>query len=147
MVTPTWHDRERRILEHIVQAWEDGRRAEVDDIALAVDLDHGQAVRVVGALHRDGYVTGVEVGAEDPDLIALIEPTPKARRAVGQWPTLGGELYDGLIAALDERITNESDERQRTRLQRARSALADVGRDVVASALVEAVKLGTGLGG
>lgn len=41
MITPTWQDRERRILEHIVQAWEDGRQAEVDEIAQALDLSSG----------------------------------------------------------------------------------------------------------
>jgi hypothetical protein len=75
MVTPTWQDRERRILEHIVQAWEDGRQAEVDEIAQALDLEYDKAVRVVGTLYRAGYITGVQPGIEDPDLVCMIEPT------------------------------------------------------------------------
>lgn len=145
MVTLTWQDRERRILEHVLQAWEDGEYAQIDDIAQAVELDHDKAMRVVEVLRDEGYVTAAGV-LNDPHLVD-IEPTAKARRAVGQWPTPADELYDRLIAVLDERIANEPDERERTRLQRARNALADVGRNVIASALVEAMKYGAGLSG
>jgi DNA-binding MarR family transcriptional regulator len=145
MTTSTWQDRELRILNHVVQAWEDGEYAEVADIAEALDLDYDQAVRVVDVLRKDDYLTGVGV-AEDPCLLH-IEPTAKARRAVDQWPMPGSEMYDRLLQVLDERIAAEPDERKRTRLQRFRDGAADVGRSALGGVLVELGKFGAGMAG
>ena len=98
MVTPTWQDRELRILEHVVQAWEDGGYAEVADIAEAIDLGYKQTVRVVNALRGDGYLTGVGV-AEDPHLLR-IEPTAKAREATRQRPA--ADPISGVPIDIDE---------------------------------------------
>jgi DNA-binding MarR family transcriptional regulator len=140
----TWQHRELRILNHVVQAWEDGEYAAVADIAEALDLDYDQVVRVVDVLRKDDYLTGVGV-AEDPYLLH-IEPTAKARRAVDQWPMPGAEMYDRLLALLDERIAAETDEPTRTRFQTFRDGAADVGRSALGGILVELMKFGAGMG-
>lgn len=145
MVTPTWNDRERRILEHVVQAWEDDEYAEVPDIAEALDLDYGQVVRVVDVLRKDDYITGIGV-AQNPGLLH-IEPTSKARRAVDQWPTPGAELYDRLLEVLDERIAAEPDAAKRGRLASFRRGAAEMGRDTLSSVLADVlVRIGSGIG-
>jgi erythromycin esterase-like protein len=52
LVTPTWQDRERRILDHVVWVWEQNERAEVADVAEALGLDYALTVRVVDELRR-----------------------------------------------------------------------------------------------
>ncbi len=105
--------------------WERNERAEVADIAEALGLDYALTVRVVDELRKDGQLTGVEV-AQDPYLLR-IEPTAKARRELGQWPTRGDELYDRFIAVLAERIAAEPDEAKRTRLEELLGVADDVG--------------------
>jgi hypothetical protein len=95
--------------------------------------------------HEAGYLTGVTV-AQSPYLLR-IQPTTEARRASGQWPMPGAEMYDRLLQVLDERIAAEPDERKRARLQRARASIADVGRGVFAGLIVEAMKFGAGMAG
>jgi DNA-binding IclR family transcriptional regulator len=50
MTTSTWHDRELRILELVIEADGRGEHLEVADVAEALSLDEETAVRVVDNL-------------------------------------------------------------------------------------------------
>ena len=115
------------------------RRNERADIAEALGLDYALTVRVVDELRKDGQFTGVEV-AQDPYLLR-IEPTAKARRELGRWPTRGDELYDRFIAV----IAAEPDEAKCTRLEKLLGVADDVGRSALGGVLVEVAKLGAGI--
>jgi DNA-binding MarR family transcriptional regulator len=98
-----------------------GEHLEVADIADVLSLDEDTAVRVVDSLQEAGYLTGVTV--DQPPYLLRIQPTTEARRASGQWPVPGSEMYDRLLQVLDERIAAEPDERAPACSRRVRQSL------------------------
>lgn len=72
----------------------------------------------------------------------LIPPmlTERGARAVGLWPS--DDPYELLVALLDRQIAAEDSDDERTRLQRLRATVRDVGKGTVTALLVELIKAG-----
>jgi len=96
----------------------------------------------VQGLVEGGYLTGTD--SDDASVpyegFFNLRLTPEGRRRVGQWPTDPAEAF---LAALDRRIDAETDDEARSRLQRARTALGGLAREVLAEVLVAAGKWAT----
>lgn len=108
--------------------------------------------------------TGITVDVIDPEVTRLLESgflrgecrrvmgpadhwcvlnpvlTEKGARAIGMWPS--EDPYEALVALLESRIREETDEDQRSRLRKLRDSLREVGKGVAVGVLTELVKLG-----
>jgi hypothetical protein len=78
------------------------------------------------------------VGFGDPPVMFFIKLTEKGRQEVAGWPVAPGADFGAkLLDELERRIANAGDEEERTRLQRFRDAVADVGKGVVTGILAD----------
>ena len=144
----SWN-RARPVLTAVVQRWEQlGAADAVDTDAIAADMGEemtgAEVRRTLELLERDGYLDAQhEAGTDGP---IAVTPEPKALHALRAWPTGAGdaEIVQGLLAALDEAIEGASDPEEQSRLRRLRSAAADVGKSVLAGAIVAAGKMAAG---
>jgi hypothetical protein len=102
--------------------------------------------RVLGRLHKIGYIAGPTV-TNDPVPVSIRETEKGLQQAKG-WP--GGDprlQVEGLLAILDERIADpETPEQQRGLLRRIRDAVGEVAPRLMAQILVEYANR-QGLGG
>jgi hypothetical protein len=73
----------------------------------------------------------------------ILNVSASAYRATGAWPS-PETAADRLIAALEERIANATNDEERTRWQRIRDGFLGAGRDVIVD--VAAAMLGGQLG-
>jgi DNA-binding MarR family transcriptional regulator len=137
----TWNEREAPILEAIWAAEEVGERPGPEQLADLVGLDVTVVARAVTALVDAKYVAG----AEDSSLadrfaqynaLWLLE---RGRRAIGQWPPGPGDAF---LVTLNRLIAAETDPEERSRLAKLRDAAADVGKQVLAGAIVAAGQAG-----
>ena len=140
----TWASRERPILEAILAIEEAGKdRMTSVDLAAAVGLAEAEAIRGINALEEAGYVAwSSRAGVGRSKIYLLPRLLERGRREVGQWPSDG---FDALIRLLDERIKAEPEPVEKGRLERFRSAVLDLGRDVLADVLSRAIGGGLGL--
>jgi hypothetical protein len=99
------------------------------DVSVALDL-----------LEQDGWVDAeFEMGSDGP---IAATPSPKALQLLRGWPTHASDtaIVRGLLDALDEAIEDASDPEEKTRLRKVRDAAGDVGKSVLAGAIVAAGK-------
>jgi len=100
------------------------------------EFDSATVRRALELLEQDGWLEAeLELGAEGPISVA---PKPRALQLLRGWPTDAGEaaIVRGLLDALDEAIANTSDPEEKTRLQKLRGAAGDVGKSVLAGAIL-----------
>lgn len=103
---------------------------DVRDVAKAMDAMDGAYFRV------QRYMSG-----GDPSPWHVSEFTPKARRAVGQWPT-PENVADRLLAALEQAASETADEEERGRFRRAADSLKGLGRDVLPEVIANVITKG-----
>jgi len=137
MADPTWTTRERPILEAVRAAEEAGEdlsgaaRGAMPDAPIAL---YG---RTIQSLAADDYLDASVrfQGNGEPYLVIVTGLAPRGRRAIGQWPSedVGAELE----RVLTEQIAGEHDPERKSRLERLRATVADVGLDIMKSVLVE----------
>jgi hypothetical protein len=143
MVEETWRDQELPILEAVGAGEVRGELLDSLSAGAAAGLTGSAAARAVQALVENGYL----VGAYDDDISVIYEGyfnlrlTGEGRRAVGQWPA---DPATRLLAELDRRIAAEADPGMRLRLERARSTLGDMGKQVLAEVLATVLTRGIG---
>jgi hypothetical protein len=144
MASGTWATHEIPILEAIADRSTSRGGPRFEDIIEATGLQAPEAQLSLRRLYDAGYIDGQDVsgfgdaGFEMLD-IRLLEP---ALRVVGIWPR---EPYDELLAVLERRIADESDEVRRGKLERLRDAIGSVGQGVATSVITEVVKRSVGL--
>jgi hypothetical protein len=69
--------------------------------------------------------------------------TDKGLQATAGWPSSEAEAFvQGMLAAFDERIASATDPDERSRLSRARDALASLGREILAEIIAGQVTRG-----
>ena len=144
MVDSTWTTRELPILEAVIAAQERG-----DDVnaaaRTAVDIDGKLYGEVVDSLRLDGYLDAIvqRNGAHRIFAAVIQGPLPRARRAVGQWPS--EDAGTELVRVLEDRMADATPE-ERSKLERARDALQSLGGKLLTSIAIEYVKRETSLG-
>jgi predicted ArsR family transcriptional regulator len=114
----------------------------VGDLADAVGASpedtYEELVRLVGAGYLTAEITpylGTPVARYNVFNPQLEE---RGARAVGKWPP--EEMYDALLAQLERRLEATTDAEARGRLERFRTALADIGKSTASALLVEVMK-------
>lgn len=90
--------------------------------------------RTLRSLERAGYISGHDASTMTGFGMMAITLEEKGRRAVGQWPS--SDPADAFVRALHRMLATESDPDERDRLQRLRDAAVDVGKQVLAGAVV-----------
>ena len=136
-VTSTWNEREVPILEAVYAIEEQGNGAQSRGLAEITGLELGVAMRAVAALVESQHLAGSDVPSmadRFPDYINL-RLLERGRRAIGQWPPGPGDAF---LVALNRLIAAETDPDERSRLTRLRDAAVDVGKQVLAGAVVAA---------
>jgi DNA-binding MarR family transcriptional regulator len=133
----TWNEREIPILEAVWSAEEAGDRAATGDIAGATGIERDSVARGIASLIEAGYLAGKDWSslADRFPEYALLRLRERGRRAIGQWPPDVGESF---LVALNRLIAAEEDPAERARLAKLRDAAADVGKQVLAGAVVAA---------
>ena len=147
--TDTSWERLRHVLVAVVEEWE-GRGARepvaTETIVTALaEVSHESDVRVaIDLLEQGGWLSGeFEMGTEGP---IEVTPTPKALEEARGWPAHATDtaVVATLLRALDEAIERAQDPEEKTRLQTLRTAAGDVGKSVLAGAIVAAGKMAAG---
>lgn len=145
----TSFERLRPILVAVVQEWELRRaRGSVPTdamvSALGEEVQASDARLALELLEKGDWLAGDwEMGTDWP---IEVTPTPRGLAEVRGWPTQTSDtaVVTGLIRALDEAIEQTQDPAERSRLQALRSAAGDVGKSVLAGALLAAGKWAAG---
>jgi hypothetical protein len=118
------------------------------DLATLVD-ETGLPLSVIDVelrrLIHSNFVSGKYEPVMGSSASFLLDPylTERGARCVGLWPS--DDPYELLLELLDKRIAEESDDDARTRWQRIRGTVAEVGKGAVSGLLVELVKVGAGV--
>jgi hypothetical protein len=142
----TWNERERLVLEAVLDIEEQVLAGERDDdhgmlpdtpsvvASLEGQLSDREVTSSIALLIRSGYLSGHEqpgLGRSDHDSLSLTE---KSRVLVGTWPG-AGDPVGTLIDVLAAREEQEEDPEVRNRLRRAREGVAGlvghIGREVL----------------
>ncbi len=139
MTDATWDRRELPLLRAIANHDEDKSPPTSDALAAELPELSPRAIEVaLDALVDDGHLTATPLNHEGRVAFINIRLTGHGRRAVGQWPS--GEAYDAFIARLDSRLDATSDADERSRLERLRNAVLDVGRDVLGIVIADVIR-------
>lgn len=107
-----------------------------------VDLELRRLISAGYALGAvQGFLTGGDKTSWIYEGVGLAE---RGARAVGKWPA--DDAYDALLQILDRRIADEgTDPTTKTRLQRMRDTMVEIGQGVAGSVLAALLKSGLGL--
>jgi hypothetical protein len=139
-----WERVDRPVLEKVAELGGDDedpiRNTHVLTEALGDDFDQRRVARSVGRLVDGRYLDASDACSSDSDEWLAIRLAEKGRRFVGMWPS--DDAARALLELLDERIAQEDDPDERTRLQGLREAAKNVGQGVLSGVLVEAFKRG-----
>ena len=149
VVAPTWETVTLPVLEHIASL-EDAESPQGPLTSEALAETVGQPVQQVDSelvrLHAAGYLRGrlhlTGLGSRLHQLNGA-GLTEKGARAVGKWPP--NDPYDLLLLLVEQRIATASSQEERSRWQRFRDGLVDVGKSGAGGLLVELTKAATGL--
>jgi hypothetical protein len=118
---------------------------DMDAVARELGLPAHEVKAELDRLIEAGFVAD-KVAKHLGGSVHLASPrlSEKGARAVGMWPS--NDPYDALLALLDRRLLDDSlGDEERTKLQRVRATLTDVGKSTVAGVLAALVKSGIGL--
>lgn len=144
LVEDTWNRLALPILEAVFRFEEaDAEGTQTSDVAQATGLELEPTRRELRRLYEDGLVIGEVLSWTGPWDMYGIRLSGQARRQIGQWPP--EDSYDALLEVLRLQIENEQDPDQRTRLERLRETIGEVGQSVVSTVLAAYLKNQIGL--
>jgi len=116
------------------------RGADLESVHTALGdraVSEGVTHAALEELRRTDYIEG-RVGFGNPPVMFFIKLTEKGRQEVAGWPVAPGADFGAkLLDELERRIADAGNEEERTRLQRLRDAVADVGKSVITSILTD----------
>lgn len=141
MSEPTWEQREQPVLEAIARLEESGVHATNEEIAEATGLAVNVVGRTMKRLNDAHFIEASDAtsqGDHHPVYIGA-EMLERGLRVVGAWPP---DVAEAFIQRIEAAISNETDPAELNRLQRLKSAVAEVGKGVVAGAIVAAAQSG-----
>lgn len=114
----------------------------VEAVAERVDVDAGQAERLLDLLADDGWVEKRSPGFMSPGGGGpTYAPTSRALQRFAGWPTLEETVGIRFLEAIDAEIESTADEEKRGRLRRLREVAVNVGEATVTQILT---RLATG---
>lgn len=138
----TWFSRDLPVLTAIVELMDDpSARPKGSQVAEASGYTKDEVARALNALDGEYATVRKAMSGGDPGPWIVLEVTPAARRAVGQWPT-PENVADRLLAALEQAADQTVDEEQRSRLRRAADSLKGLGRDVLPEVIANVITKG-----
>lgn len=131
-------DEARPVLEatyRLMDGDEEGTSAQAVLAALGKPPGDARTERILARLFEAGYIDGLTTDQSHAPI--FINPTEKGLQQVAGWPSPsgGGREVELLLALLDERIEETSDEDERGRLRRFRDAAAEIGTGLGTSVL------------
>lgn len=141
MSEPTWEQREQPVLEAIAKLEESGVDATNEQVAQATGLGVDIVGRTMKRLNDAHFIEAFDAtsfGDSHPVYIGA-EMLERGLRVVGVWPP---DVADAFIQRLEAAISNETDPEELGRLQRLKSAAAEVSKGVVSGAIVAAGQWG-----
>ena len=147
MAQSTW-DLALRILEYIGVVEDDehhGGILSVEDLVEALDEPPKAVENELRRLHAGGYILGKLDGgmAEYDTFVAGPGLSDLGARMIGKWPP--NDPYEVLLQLLDERIQGASSCDERSRWERIREGLIDIGKSGAGGLVVELGKAVAGL--
>ncbi|MGH8905984.1 MAG: hypothetical protein ACRD0K_05625 [Egibacteraceae bacterium] len=147
MAESTWARVALPILEHIATIEDDESHSgilSVEDIAGVLGQPAQRVQNEVRRLHTSGYLLGKLYGGHDSNDF-LVGPglSDLGARAVGKWPP--NDPYGLLVHLLEQRISSAPNREERSRWQRIRDGVVDIGTSGAGGLVVELTKAMTGL--
>ncbi len=144
MADYTWNDRELVILEAVRQAEEDGTLIEAAANDCLPDLDSRRHTDALISLIDGGFLEGNTYREGGGHVSVQVQTlTATGRREIGQWPKT--DPAEALMQLMDARIATAPEGEAKSKLTRARDALAGLGRETLKSVAVAlASKAATG---
>ncbi len=137
MASPTWNERELKILEAIAEAADRGANPGNQEIVRLTGLPKASVDLGLRRLFQATYVTGSEVTNQGERFeLVNIELLERALRELRIWPDVAADV---LLAALEVRIEAEADPVAKSKLVALRDAAVGVGRDVLTSVVSQAL--------
>lgn len=146
-IESTWETRDLPVLEATVKALNNLAHPGPVTIGQIGEIMGREVQEVYSALStmEDEYITLKKfLTGGDPTSYYVTGVTPKARRAVGQWPSVE-TLADTFITALKDAEENESNSERKSKLRTARNAVLNIGQDVLVAVLSTVATKGIGL--
>jgi hypothetical protein len=149
MVDDTWDNRAVPILEHVATLEATGAPFNLPHVAETLGCSRSEVQIEVDRLRSGGYLGGdlVQKGDGAGGIVVWDFRRPrlleKGSRAVGQWPS--DDPYDALLSLIEQRLDDETDPETRTKLERLRATLLDVGKGVAGGILGSLIRAGLGL--
>jgi hypothetical protein len=149
MASDTWSTRAIPILELIAEIEIDAHQISLGEVAdrtgLPVEAVDVELDRLIAAGYAHGEIHRTMSGG-DRRVWTYQGPVLAERgsRAVQQWPS--DDPFDALLMLLDQRILDPAlDPETKTRLERLRGTLVDVGKGAAGGVLAALVRAGLGL--
>lgn len=125
-----WDRREAVILAALAEMDRRGDMPpETQTVVVATGLGEGEAARGLLALREAEYISGRDVGAELMGFMYYIQLTERGRRATGLWPS--DDSATAFLALIEARIAETIDPEERSRWQRLREAVTNLGTESV----------------
>ena len=133
-----WEDRDLPVLHVVAKAEDDGTdQLDVDELGERLGMTGMVVARSLDLLYAEEFVGGHPVRVMDPKpLVAFLEPhlLERGLRSLGEWPS--DDSFEELVRVLGQRIAQEPrGSEQRTKLERLRADLHDVGKSVAGAIL------------
>lgn len=134
----TWENRDLPVLAAAAEELDREHATDPDTLARATGLEYEQVQRALRALSSEEPSLLQVRGRASGDITVVYGLTGEARRRVGAWPT-PESLAARLVEALGEAAEQTPNPQERTRLQEAGRALANVGQAALAGILANAL--------
>ncbi|HEY2717364.1 MAG TPA: hypothetical protein VGI73_14190 [Solirubrobacterales bacterium] len=116
---------------HDVSQMEVNQRLKRDDS----DLSTSRAFEV---LQRDNYLEGRMSVDQVPGPLT-VAPTGRALQLLAGWPADGAVAFERLVASLESRIAESSNDEEKGKLRAVLGALQEIGQDLAASVLAKVI--------
>jgi hypothetical protein len=122
-----WYSRDFPMLIEVTRRIDEtGDPVSMDDVNEALGMTIEEAWSAIGALHRAGFLVGVQAGNE---WVAVVDVTGKAYQATGLHP--GDDDIAALVAMFTAAAEETSDPAEKTRLRALAIGIRDVSSDVL----------------
>ena len=144
MTASTWHELEGPILEAVADLEDTHDPLGMNAIAEHTGLSADQVGVGLKRLLPTDLLTGKELkssGVYDVKGIRLLQ---RGRQVVQQWPS--SDPFEGLLQILTERIAEEDDPDEQSRLERFRDAAGATSKEVLTGVLTALAQRMAGLG-
>jgi hypothetical protein len=141
-----WESRAVPIMKAIAERESAADLVMIPDIAQEAALDPEAVLVELSRLVNAGYVDGeVQIAGGGAENAHLLNPVLSERgaRAVGLWPS--DDPYEALMALIEKQLAEEADTETKTKLQKLREALSEIGKGTASGLLVALIQAGAHL--